>query len=48
MRLSNCKQCNHFMQSMADCAVCTYDLELSYRAVYRGDVISCPMDSKSK
>lgn len=46
MRLSNCRQCNFFVGSIADSTLCRFAHETSYRAVYQQEVVSCPRDKK--
>gem|GEM_PF-1424812 len=48
MKIQDCRQCPFHISSVADCALCRYNNEAGYRAIFQGEVISCPRDEKRR
>jgi hypothetical protein len=48
MRIATCKQCTYHLENMADCALCRFNHETEYKVVYKGDVLSCPLEAAMK
>ncbi len=48
MQLEKCQKCPHHIDSVADCALCKYHVEVEHKVIYQGKVVGCPLESEKK
>jgi hypothetical protein len=44
MKLKDCCECEHFIDTMTDCVLCRKDDEIEQGVVDKDNVVSCPLE----